>query len=651
MSLLKQLMLSVSVAMLGILLGTLFFNVDAARNSLREQLQLQSDNAASSLALSLSQPANQDPVVRELLMSALFDTGQFDAIGLIGAQGEQLFLRERHAQTQQSSAQQAPLWFQNLIPLPKPAAQRVVSNGWTQVGTLEVVVDNGFAKDALWRTSVRMSLLVVLAGAAWGIFVGSLLRWFRRVLNKEVTKQVMRIGTQQAAQTDSEGMQVHELKEVSSAIQSTYQRVQRYEKAQEERIENLELETHRDPGTGLPNRKYFLNELNKALQNDVHGHVLLVRQRDLHAMNANMPRSEVDAWLKAIAQQVQDLLQHSNAQHAQLARLNGSDFAVLLPSELGPSAMHLIEQLRKKLQSLNVALADGHWSRWAFALTPFTGADTAASVLVRLDQGMMKAESSGHGDVEYAEAGRISDTAAMPGEGNWQHLLVNALQIPGQLRIATHAMESTSLKGSQQWYEAALELREANGKVLGAALFLPAAVRLGLSDDYDHKALQLALEWLAQHSNNELVVRMSFASLEQEYFAQRVAETLSNEQVQPLLPRLILELDAFTLETVPDSFLAFCDMATKAGVQIGLRRLEQSPKALLHLGGLHLRYVKVGGFFAELAMQNKGAQHLLDAMLETAQGQHTMVLITDAVNPQAAEWLETKGASLLLSNS
>lgn len=77
MSLLKQLLLSVTVAISCILAGTLMFSIDGARDYLNTQLQVQSENAATSLALSLSQPHNQDPVTRELLMSALFDTGQF----------------------------------------------------------------------------------------------------------------------------------------------------------------------------------------------------------------------------------------------------------------------------------------------------------------------------------------------------------------------------------------------------------------------------------------------------------------------------------------------------------------------------------------------------------------------------------------------
>src|SRR5690606_23845892 len=83
MSLLKQLLLSVSCAILAILIGTLWCSVDSARQYLSSQLQAQGESAATSLALTLSQPSNQDPVTQELLIAALYDTGQFERIRLL----------------------------------------------------------------------------------------------------------------------------------------------------------------------------------------------------------------------------------------------------------------------------------------------------------------------------------------------------------------------------------------------------------------------------------------------------------------------------------------------------------------------------------------------------------------------------------------
>ncbi|WP_027017082.1 LapD/MoxY N-terminal periplasmic domain-containing protein [Comamonas composti] len=194
MSLLTRLLLGVSLAMLGLLVGSLALGINAARQYLDAQLRLGSENAASSLALSLSQPSNQDPVTRELLMLALFDSGQFLHIRLISPDGTALFVRE-----QARPARQVPQWFSQLLPLTRPWAERSISNGWHQTGRLSVAVDNSHASNALWHSSIYMSLFSLGAGVLWAVFAASLLRWFQRLLHEEVLEQIQAIGNQTPA--------------------------------------------------------------------------------------------------------------------------------------------------------------------------------------------------------------------------------------------------------------------------------------------------------------------------------------------------------------------------------------------------------------------------------------------------------------------
>src|SRR5690606_11347301 len=151
---------------------------------------------------------------------------------------------------------------------------------------------------------------------------------------------------------------------------------------------------------------------------------------------------------------------------------------------LGPEGMHMVQKLRHLLRSQSMALNDTQWSRGAFALTAYTAADSVTDVLSRLDQGVMQAESAGHGDGEYAEQAPYPG-AVIAGEGRWQQLLGKALQAPRQLQIAVQAFTSASLIGTDVRHEASLELHEDDGRVLGGPLFLPAVVRLGMSGDYD----------------------------------------------------------------------------------------------------------------------------------------------------------------------
>ncbi len=658
MSLLKRLLLSVTVAILIILVGTLAWSVSGARQYLDGQLQSESENAASALALSLSQPSNQDEITRELLMMALYDSGQFSYLRFTATDGSLLF--ERAQEASQVQPGQAPAWFVKWLPLHQPEAQRGVSNGWQQVGQLTLAVGNAYAYDALWESSTRMAAWVLAAGLLWAMFVVALLRWFRRVLQQEVAAQVMAIGQQDAGMQITPAAavsrsRVAELDAVVSAIRDTRERVRATAQEQDARIESLQLELHRDAVTGLPNRKYLVNELRRTLAGELgpdaqHGHVFLFRQRDLHAVNTHLTRANADAWLADVGEKLQaELAKHATTGKGTLmARLNGSDFVVLLPALPGPQALLLVQQLRQCLQSLRAVLADGQHSRWAYAVTDYVSTSSVADVLGRLDQALMRVESAGHADVEFLTCAADGKPGDVLGEGQWQQLLGEALQRQDGLYLQVQDVRSQCRDAVVLRHEAGLLLRgESEADTLAAALFLPVAVRLGLSAEFDQRAIALALQWLDTHADAALMVRVSLPSLLQPSFLPHV-QGLLQPAALAVRERLILELDAHGLESYADESVAFGEAMQALGVGVALRRLDQAPLALGLLHAIPLRYVKLGGDFAGQAATSPGLRQLLVAMLETAHQLGVAVHVTNTVDADIAELLRSKHACMPL---
>ncbi|MDI9857569.1 LapD/MoxY N-terminal periplasmic domain-containing protein [Comamonas sp. 17RB] len=648
MSLLKRLLLTVSVAILIILSGTLALSIHAARQYLDGQLQSQSENAVSALALSLSQPANQDEVTRELLMMALFDSGQFRAISLTGTEGQTLFERS-HPDTPGNGV--APPWFARLLPLRVPVAQRAISDGWKQVGNLSVTVDNTFARDALWSSSIRMGLLVLVAGGLWALSVVGLLSWFSRVLREEISAQVMAIGATASGTAASGAVaplrsKVAELTDVVHAISDTRERVRATAQEQTQRIESLEVELNRDQVTMLPNRKYFMNELRRVLQGDVAadgqalpvgGHVLLFRQRDLQALNTYMTRAPADAWLAAMAERVGLRLAAEGPAGTLLARLNGSDFIVLMPGMEGPAAMHVVQQIKHDLQALRQPIGPGQWCRWAYALTDYDSGVTVSELLSRLDQGLRRSESVGQEEVEYLTDAAPRNTVS---ERQWQQTLVQALaeeRLSLQVAAQNYAAASTTV----QRHEASLTLQEADGALLQGALFLPVAVRLGMSATFDVRAMQLGLQWLQQHAGAQLVVKVSLPSLSDDSFLPQLRVLW--EQAADVRQRLWVELDAHGLVAYAEEVEALASAAAALGVHVGLRRLEHEPMALARLHLLPLAYVKLGSDFAQQAATSPGSQHLLQAMVATAQALQVEVYLAGSVDAETAQALQAQG--------
>jgi len=409
MSILHKLLLSITVAISVILLGTLALSLNAARDYLAGQLQAQSTDAAVSLALSLSQPGNSDPVTQELLISAMFDGGHFSRIALSSPEQQPLVVRQVEAPPRYA----APDWFRAILPLAAKSATRAVSDGWRQIGDVTVVANDVYAWETLWQSSLRMILLVSIAGLAWMLFAFALVRWIKRRLLAEISAQVQAIGQGRLEGGDI-APSVPELAGVAQALNQARERLRITAAEQDAKVEALELELNRDETTGVANRRYFLNEFRRVLDGGLdptadsaaatsgasgdpasHGHVMILHLCDLGDINQHMGRRPTDQWLTAVCQKIGAILQTADPSQSLLARLNGADFAILLPERDTAAAMLLAERVRTELLRTRIPVSEGVLCRWLMSLTDYDCGANISAVLTRLDQGLTRNEQTG----------------------------------------------------------------------------------------------------------------------------------------------------------------------------------------------------------------------------------------------------------------
>lgn len=615
MSLLKQLLLSVSCAILAILIGTLWFSVDSARQYLSSQLQAQGESAATSLALTLSQPSNQDPITQELLIAALYDTGQFERIRFYDT--SETVLVERSAQQETQVSGSSPAWFANSLPIDVPLASAHVSNGWNQIGTIEVKPADEYARASLWKSFVRVTLLVLGAGIAWGVFVLMVMAWLRRALREHVQFELQQMDQSESVPSRKKVRTIPELEAVTHTLSTVQNRIRVSSQEQNARIEQLQLELNCDPVTGLANRKYFVNLFRQVLQQEEGGHVLLFRQRDLLPLNTSLSRDAVDAWLKLVTQRCTELLKKNGMDAGNLARLNGSDFIVLLKGQTGPQVMGFAQELRTALQELRQPLPDGSLCRWSMAMTNYEGQDSLSAVMTRLDNALMRAEGAGHQEVEYRPSeGAHSEAGSSIGEQEWHSRIERGLE---QGRIELNVKPGVEVWGQAgKIHDATLNLLpEQSGQAsLPAYLFIPVAVRLGLSGQCDLRTMELASDWLAKNEGS-LSVRVSWASVIKPGFADQVAQVLA--AAGDTAQRLIIELDAYCLSEHDVETVAFVDKLRPLGVQFGLRRVLEQPESILWLHMMALKYIVLDDERAQTLQAEVGGRHLLMAFLQSLQ--------------------------------
>lgn len=640
MSLLRRLLISVIVMTLCVLAGTVFVSAQSTRAYLASQLQVQSEVAASTLEIA----ANREPGERRPLMQALaksmFDTGQFQHLSITQPNGPALadFTLDP---VQADSA--APAWFRGLFPIRVSPAVRAIPFENTTL-ELRIVASNQSGYQALWAGTLRVFLIVVLAGLCWAAFALLLVRWLKRAFVEEITTQVETLVDGKASLPVRN--RVQEFAEIGIAVREAREQLRASAVEQAERIESLQLELNRDPVTGLATRRYFLNELTAVLNDHdglpAHeGHVLVFRQRDLVALNRVLPRAEVDQWLRSVIDSVNATLNQSLDVPALLGRLNGSDFACLMTGVHGTEATRVAQAICRTLEARRMS-SDGLPScRWAMALTNYGSDDTVSTALSRLDHGLTRAENAGHGHVEYVlqGAGRVQRRVSESGTA-WYRRINTALEqndVFLQVRAANYEGD-----GELNRFEAfaCIPGERAGEEPLSGYLFMPPAARLGLSGACDLRVIDLALQWLDQNPGS-LVVRVSMASLLESDFISDACNLLASSNGAS---RLIIELDAHVLVALPNETEAFCAQAQACGTAIGLRRFAEEPSALLVIHRISLSYLKLGGELVINMLGCPGGQQLMVAITEIAIGMGIRVYADDVPDESVRQLLQEYGA-------
>jgi len=613
-----------------ILLGAQALGMLAAHRYLSAQVTQQSEGGASALAWALSH-ATSSPADRSTLANELFEQGLYALVRITDEGGNTVAEYKKR----QNAAGRDGNWRNAWLNVQAPAVSRPFgSSDGSARGTVTVQADTRLARDTLWQGGVRILGLVLGAGVFWALFALNLVRWLETRTSRDICERVRALDPgNHAALTGS-----CELAGVDQALVDAQRRVAATVEEQNAKIESLQSEIYRDTVTRLPNRKYFVDQFRAALADkapDAGGHILMFRQRDLAEINRHLSRAFTDQWLRSSSDRLRKLIEEFGGPSAQIARISGSDFALLMPHTSAPQASLLAERVRRELRSLRVPMDKYGWCRWALAMTAFAPGDNMSDTLARLDHALMCAESAD--DDQITPASQAADSTRI-GEYSWHDALATALE---QHRFSLSIQPLHAVSGALLHHEASLTLHDASGEdPVPASIFMPPAVRLGLSAECDIQAIRLGLDWLFTHTG-ALTVPLSLASLAQTSFLSRLGRMLADRPV--LTQRLIVEVDAAGLVEQGADLRQLCDIVTAAGARMGISRLPQQFGAMEHLHEYPASYLKLCGSFITGLLHSPGSQHLAATVVATATTLDMAVYAEDVPDLATQAILESLG--------
>ncbi len=292
MSMYRQLWLAIIISTLLSLAGGLVASMLSARSYLESQLAVKNTDNATALALSLSQ-GNPDPVMVDLVVASLFDSGHYSLIKVTDPKGA--LMAERVAPEGELDA---PQWFTRVLPIQSLPGQAKITSGWKQFGTVTLVSHHRFAYGALWKSTYEMVLALTAAGLVGGYLGSLVLRRLRGPLDA-VIAQATAITLRRFVTIEEP--KVPELRQLAVAMNATVGRLKAMFEEEAKRLEGVRLEANCDPLTGLANRSNFMARLRDTVQaeHSAGGAVFIARVANLASVNQSLGRKDTDELLRA----------------------------------------------------------------------------------------------------------------------------------------------------------------------------------------------------------------------------------------------------------------------------------------------------------------------------------------------------------------
>lgn len=406
-------------------------------------------------------------------------------------------------------------------------------------------------------------------------------------------------------------------------------------------IEHLKHMAEHDGLTGLYNRTYFMQELERAVQRIKRGSqacaILYIDLDNFKYVNDTLGHAAGDKLLIEIASLLNKRARKSDV----VSRLGGDEFTVLLYDVRLDNVSAIADSFRRSLSdylfvhekervtigcSIGVAL-----------LTRDT--ESAAQALSQADIGCHIAKVGGRNRVHVFSPADQPSIATMALDIGWSQRIKEAIAndffvLACQPVVDTRTMQIES-------YEVLIRLRAENGEYILPGGFMPSVERFGLSVDVDKWVIVHAIDALAARRKQEPGLR---------FCLNLSGPTLSDPTIAGLIIERIkaaaLEPSALTLEVTETVAISDMNVAARfltemrtLGCRTALDDFGSGLSSFAYLRDLPVDLVKIDGRFVKNITGNPVDQAMVKAMNDII---HTLGKRT------VAEWVETEEALQLL---
>ena len=588
------------------LVGVQAIHLRSTHASLQRQLESLAQDAATSIGLSLGVLLRGgDAALAETVINPAFDRGHYERIEYVSASGERLVSRNLGP-----VQGRYPEWFARLFELHAPSAESLVSGGWRQLGKVQVTVHPRFAYEQLWGTARDTLIYLLFIYAAALVVLRMFLRDILRPL-AAVEKAAQAIAARNFV-TLRLRPSTRELARVVEAMNTLSRKVNEAIEAETRRAARLQDAAYRDQVTGLLNARGFAARFEASYEGEREpfaGILAFVELGELAAINRRLGAERCDALLRELCGAMQEAAATAGGF---AGRWTGALTVLALPGMRPESARERLAVLRNEAHAALKRLGLARHDRVSCAGADARGGQAALRHLAAAAEAALVQAREAADGLAVLRVATPSMQAAKPAT-ELQSLVAEALaerriNLAGQVayRLSDHRAMHT---------EVMARLRDASGRELAAAEFLPAVAAQGLFEQLDRAVLERVLEG-ARGGESWISVNLSIRSVESKAFVDWVAQALRRDPA--MAARLTFEISEQGVMQNEAAAAAFAGAATGAGARFTLDNFGMRRDSLALAQRLRPAYIKLAGAHTTSMVSNSGARSYAESLVSAA---------------------------------
>ncbi|MGO3414751.1 MAG: cyclic di-GMP receptor LapD [Kluyvera intermedia] len=626
MSLYKQLLIGICLFTLTIFCGNFFATLESSREQYHNQLSAHAQDAATALGLSLT--ANiDDPVMTELMVNSIFDSGYFYRIRVIDIKSGKPIIERQNV----PPSANVPGWFARMVQLNPGQGEAMVMRGWTQAARVEVISHPMFALTRLWESLVASFLWLTGCSALCILGAMLLLRHRLRPLNY-IVEQAMAISRREFLSLPALP-KTPELRRVVEATNMMVTQLKALFSEQAKRTESLRQEAYNDSLTGLNNRRAFDMKLLTKLSDEDHadGNLILLRVQDLMGLNQRLGGANTDKLLKSVTDILNKLQQRFFHSEGFVARIRGGEFAIITAPVLATEMESFASALNTQLKALyETGLSDVNPVAH-FAEISFRFGDSPQTILRQADQILVAAEADMR---TFVDPENVEKLAPDEDHHHW-HQRLSAILDKEAFELYSQPVYQCNDQHIVLHRKILARIKTEDGEIIPAGRFIPWVRRLALGRRMDVVMLKQTLRAM-ESTTHAFALSISGESVADDESLNALLQPLKS--ARHLTSRLTLELDENELPD-PERVSVLVKKLQDLGCGLGIQHFGGRFHLIGNLPQWGLAWIKVDGGYIHRIDEEDDKKLFIEAIYWA----------TRQINlPLIAERVETEGELAVL---